>query len=627
MITTGEQASLSIMADSNCLKAVVHETDSKNGAVSQMHNSFSNFTYGWSKRVYTGTTSYYKNSTLTTQQSSQFDLASSNLISSTMTGAKPITLLYGYGSSQVVAKVTNATRSTSYNNQPLGQSAYIYIPPSSYVTQTTVFKSDYAGTIAVAIQGGSFLGPPSTILLSYSLTGPTNQYGYLCMSSVTGYTCSYPATASFANMPAGTYTLTIQPSTNSATSSSIPINFTYTGTQIIPSVTSEFFYEGFEESNPRIMGNAHTGNGYYDATSTPYAVNFALLNGRTYVIQWWNWANSKWIMNEQTYTGPMTIPGIIDDIRIFPSDAQMTTFSYTPMVGKTGETDPSGRSASYEYDGLGRINVVRDNDRNIVSKNCYNYAGQAVNCPVNPVFTNTVQNRYFQRNNCAQGYLGSIVNYSVNAGVYSSYISQADADQQAQNYISLNGQAYANSNGTCTLQTWYNTVQSGNFTRNNCGTGYTGSTVTYTVPANTYSSNISQADADGKATQDIQNNGQNYANANGTCTQNCGFAAVSGWQILTSNISSTGSTVNFTIVLHPTTTISYWYSSFNVATITGGCKPSSTRSFYMTDSYTSSSWYVTVYPSGQVYIQLSSGSAPSGYYIVLNLTSGGTFNL
>jgi hypothetical protein len=37
------------------------------------------------------------------------------------------------------------------------------------------------------------------------------------------------------------------------------------------------------------------------------------------------------------------------------------------------------------------------------------------------------------------------------------------------------------------------------------------------VPANTYSSTISQADADAKAQNDANTNGQNYANANCVC--------------------------------------------------------------------------------------------------------------
>lgn len=66
--------------------------------------------------------------------------------------------------------------------------------------------------------------------------------------------------------------------------------------------------------------------------------------------------------------------------------------------------------------------------------------------------------------------------------------------------------------------TYYNQTTSANFTKNNCGTGYTGSVVRYTVASNQYSSTISQADANSKATADVNANGQNYANTNGTCT-------------------------------------------------------------------------------------------------------------
>ncbi|WP_423787470.1 DUF5977 domain-containing protein, partial [Klebsiella pneumoniae] len=65
---------------------------------------------------------------------------------------------------------------------------------------------------------------------------------------------------------------------------------------------------------------------------------------------------------------------------------------------------------------------------------------------------------------------GSTVTYTVSASTYSSTVSQADANQKAINDVNTNGQIYANTNGTCTAvvaTTYYNTVQSGSFTRNN----------------------------------------------------------------------------------------------------------------------------------------------------------------
>src|SRR6185295_10990295 len=117
------------------------------------------------------------------------------------------------------------------------------------------------------------------------------------------------------------------------------------------------------------------------------------------------------------------------------------------------------------------------------------------------------------------GFTGSDIMYTVPANKYSSAVSQTDADAKATADINSNGQDYANANGTCVIDptTYYNLVQSKSFTRNDCGSGSTGSQVIYTVPADQYSSTLSQADADAKATADINSNGQDYANANGTC--------------------------------------------------------------------------------------------------------------
>jgi|ERR1044072_5153919 hypothetical protein len=68
--------------------------------------------------------------------------------------------------------------------------------------------------------------------------------------------------------------------------------------------------------------------------------------------------------------------------------------------------------------------------------------------------------------------------------------------------------------------TYKNVVISQQFTRNDCNSNQTGSTVTYQVVAGKYTSTISQEDANQKALNDINSNGQSYANINGICTNN-----------------------------------------------------------------------------------------------------------
>ena len=113
-----------------------------------------------------------------------------------------------------------------------------------------------------------------------------------------------------------------------------------------------------------------------------------------------------------------------------------------------------------------------------------------------------------------------MVTYTVPAGRYNSTTSQGAADALATADVTANKQTYANTNGSCspTAQvTYYNVQKSGTATRNNCGYCYRGQSVTYIVSAGTYTSIISQVDADNKANNDVRANKQAYANATGGC--------------------------------------------------------------------------------------------------------------
>jgi hypothetical protein len=174
---------------------------------------------------------------------------------------------------------------------------------------------------------------------------------------------------------------------------------------------------------------------------------------------------------------------------------------------------------------------------------------------------------------CAAGYAGGAVSYAVPANKYSSLVSKADANRMAQTEINANGQMYANDpahractvnttaewrwyegdsaycltvNGQlpahrfgyaldvnpnsstynqrqwkdmgvqneCPADTYFNAEQSGSFTSQCLSTRPT-RPVIYAIPPGKYSSTISQAAADQLAIDDINANGQNYAN--GAC--------------------------------------------------------------------------------------------------------------
>ena len=141
---------------------------------------------------------------------------------------------------------------------------------------------------------------------------------------------------------------------------------------------TEFYYEGFEESTASgvTTGAAHTGSKY----TTSGTVTWTLPNSRTYMISYWYLNSGIWTYSgEQAFTGSFTMQAGAsgyDDVRIYPADAQITTYTYTPLVGMSSMTDAKGQTTYYEYDGFQRLVNIKDQYGNILKHTDYHYQNQ-----------------------------------------------------------------------------------------------------------------------------------------------------------------------------------------------------------------------------------------------------------
>jgi hypothetical protein len=278
-------------------------------------------------------------------------------------------------------KIINADNTyRTYTTQVAGTNTnFLSWGASQFQGQTMSFTQAATGDIKITYGFSGYPGS-AVINLSYTLQGPSTQSGTLC-ASINGSGCApYTSQVILPNMPPGQYTLTAIPNSNYSIGKSVSCTYQTLASQNNVVGIKEFFYEGFEETvNSNIVtGNSNTGLKFFNGN---YTVNFTPPNSKTYIIQWWNFANGKWNYNKQNYTPNTILTGPVDDVRVFPSDAQMYTYTYTPLIGKTSEIDPKGKTVYYEYDNMQRLKLIRDRDKNILKQFDYKY--QEAPCAAN----------------------------------------------------------------------------------------------------------------------------------------------------------------------------------------------------------------------------------------------------
>lgn len=144
--------------------------------------------------------------------------------------------------------------------------------------------------------------------------------------------------------------------------------------EVVNAAFDEVFVENFEAATSNITTNAHTGQQAYNGGN--YTIPFSPdTNEKPYVMDYWLYENGNWkLYQRQPFQSVISTGGAaLDNVRVYPKNAFISSYTYDPLVGITSTLDQNGILSKYVYDNLGRLEQVLDQDGNTIQQSEYNY--------------------------------------------------------------------------------------------------------------------------------------------------------------------------------------------------------------------------------------------------------------
>ncbi|MEO1051537.1 MAG: hypothetical protein AAFX87_12980 [Bacteroidota bacterium] len=162
---------------------------------------------------------------------------------------------------------------------------------------------------------------------------------------------------------------------------------TYPVAEVVDATPGQLYYNGYEEDDAAVENPsvAYSGNRYRVLTNQAVIVPTASLPDQSghYILSYMfkpngtgDWEYREVAVNYGVGSPISTIvtTGWVDEVRLYPADAHMTTYTYDAARGlMTSTVDPNYLVSYYEYDDLGRLLRIKDHEGNILKTYDYNY--------------------------------------------------------------------------------------------------------------------------------------------------------------------------------------------------------------------------------------------------------------
>ncbi len=153
-------------------------------------------------------------------------------------------------------------------------------------------------------------------------------------------------------------------------------NKTYPVAKVENAAHDQILYESFETNSS--ISNTDSKTGRY---SLEYHYWVIPPGPGDYILTYWkkspgqNWQFVKENISGNSLIGD-TDGTLIDEVRVYPEGALMTTYTYDPLVGITSVTDPKDHTTRYEYDTSNRLKTIRDFEGNLLKSYEYHYVNE-----------------------------------------------------------------------------------------------------------------------------------------------------------------------------------------------------------------------------------------------------------
>lgn len=304
---------------------------------------------------------------------------SGNVLSQSKADGSALSYIWAYGDQYPIAEITNAgpLPLTEIAVQPHNVGQFLNLGSSDFQNFES-FTTNYAQTYSFSVRivplvanNGSFNGRITLRLMKVGSQLPLFE----------GYYYSNNTFAESVSLPGGTGTYYFSVAVPQAGAGTTNIRLDITSSYKKSNSYYSYFHTSFEELTANFVMDGRTGKKSYKGG---YNVSLQRPPGK-YILSWWQkpGTGGNWVYYEQLYNitaGETSFAGVgtggdilVDEVRLYPQFAKMTTYTWQPGVGMTSRCDERNQVTTYEYDELNRLRLIRDHAGNIIKTIEYNY--------------------------------------------------------------------------------------------------------------------------------------------------------------------------------------------------------------------------------------------------------------